>query len=131
MKANLKFSKNGISTQLAAMVTALLLLAPISAVLAQTVTSDPADGATGVPVTGPIIFTFSSAVDPTQTSASFFSQSPFGSYPVTTNWSSGNTVLTCTPTSPFPGNTTISWFVVVQSAPTPVFAQGSFSTGTN
>ena len=94
-----------------------------------TITSDPADGATGVSVTSPIVFTFSAAVDPNATTASFFSTSPFGAYPVTMTWSAGNTVLTCTPTSPFAANTTISWTVVVNVTPIPTFGQGTFSTG--
>ncbi len=131
MKANLKFSKNGLSTQLASTVTALLLLAPLPAAWAQTtITSNPADGASGVSVSAPVVFTFSSAVDPSQTMATFFSTTPFGNYPVASSWNSGDTVLTCTPTSPFPGNTTINWAVIVQSA-TPVIGQGTFSTGTN
>lgn len=108
----------------------LLLLGGLPHAWAQTITSDPADGATGVSVSAAVTFTFSSAVDPTQTTASFYSTSPPGAYPVNSSWSSGNTVLTCTPISPFPANATISWAVIVNVSPMPVFATGSFSTGT-
>ena len=129
MSANLNrgFTFRPITHWLAA--GALLLLAALPGARAQTITSDPADGATGVSVSGPVTFTFSSAVDPTQTTASFYSTSPAGFYPVSPTWSAGNTVLTCTPSSPFPANATISWSVIVNVTPVPVFAMGSFSTG--
>jgi hypothetical protein len=129
MKANLKLSKFFLLMQLA-IVGAAPLLVPVRSAWAQTITSNPANGATGVSVSAPVVFTFSSAVDPTQTMVTFFSSSPPGSYPVTSAWSSGNTVLTCTPTPAFPGNATISWAVIDQSASPPIFASGSFSTGT-
>ena len=103
-----------------------LMLCAILPASAQTITSDPADGATGVSPSAPVTFTFSSAVDPSSVTATFLSMT--GSfYPVTSSWSAGNTVLTCTPTPPFPGNATITWFVVIPPA---TFSQGSFTTGT-
>ena len=108
--------------------TALLALCSLTSGFAQvTITSNPVDGATGVSVSAPVTFTFSAAVDPSSTTASFVSMNPPGSFPVTSTWSAGNTVLTCTPSSPFPANTTVSWFVLVPPA---TFAQGSFTTGT-
>jgi hypothetical protein len=48
-------------------------------------------------------------------------------------WSAGNTVLTCTPQSPFMANTTVTWTVDGESAggdPMIFPATGTFSTGT-
>jgi hypothetical protein len=110
--------------------SAFLLLAGLPAALAQGApTSDPPNGATGVSVSAPVVFTFSSSVDPSSTIISFYSTSPPGSYTVNTNWNTGDTVVTCTPSPPFPANATINWLVV--NTATAVFAQGSFSTGTN
>lgn len=130
MKANLNCGIQDRPVIRSLVLGALLLLAGLPGAWAQTITSDPADGATGVSVSGPITFTFSSAVDPTQTTATFYSMSPPGAYPVNSVWSAGNTVLTCTPISSFPANATINWSVVVTVSPMPVFALGSFSTGT-
>lgn len=111
-------------------VSALLLFAGLSTGWAQiTVTSNPQDGATGVSATAPVVFTFSAAVDPGSTMVTFLSTNPPGVFSVNTNWNGGNTVLTCTPISPFPANSSISWDLFNLSAN--VFASGSFSTGTN
>lgn len=114
-------------------ITAMLCLASSTA-RAQgttTVTSNPANGATGVPASTTIVFTFSAAMDTANTTASFYSISPFGSYPVLEAWNAANTVLTCTPQSPLPLNVTISWIVSGQdAAANPVDSQGSFTTGT-
>jgi hypothetical protein len=111
-------------------VPALLLLASLSTGWAQTtVTSNPKDGATSVSVSAPVVFTFSAAIDPASTIVTFFATNPPATYSVSTNWNSGNTVLTCTPISPFPANASISWDLFNLAAG--VFAQGSFSTGTN
>jgi hypothetical protein len=63
---------------------------------------------------------------------SFYTVSPPGFYPVSSAWNNANDVLTCTPTSPFPGNTSISWVVNGMDANNMlVIGQGSFTTGTN
>jgi hypothetical protein len=96
-----------------------------------TVTSDPANGASGVSVSAAVVFTFSAAMDTTTASATFYSTSPFGSYPVANSWNAANTVLTCTPLSPFPANVTISWVVSGQdTGGNLVVGQGPFTTGT-
>jgi hypothetical protein len=96
-----------------------------------TVTSNPANGASGVSVSANIVFTFSAAMDTASTTSTFISTTPFGSYPVTEVWSAGDTVLTCAPMSPFPVNVAISWFVAGQDAVGgQVFTQGNFTTGT-
>jgi len=113
-----------------ARVSALLFLASLLAGWAQTtVTSNPQNGARGVSVSAPVTFMFSASVDPAATVVTFFSTNPAGNYSVSTNWNGGNTVLTCTPISPFPANASIGWDLYNVAAS--VFAQGSFSTGTN
>ena len=95
-----------------------------------TVTSNPADGATGVSVSGPVVFTFSAAMNTSGSSAVFITP-PSGFYPVSSIWSAGNTVLTCTPLSPFPANTAITWNVFGTDAGGGfVTGTGSFTTGT-
>jgi hypothetical protein len=97
-----------------------------------TVSSDPANGATGVSPTAPVVFTFSGPLDTTTAVATFYSISPPGSFPTTLAWNSGNTQLTCTPTPAFPTGQNISWLVSGQdTGGLPVFAQGSFTTGTD
>ena len=116
---------------LAALASVLVFTNFYSLAQGTTVSSDPADGATGVSRSASIVFTFSAAMS-TSSQASFFSTSPFGSYPVNSVWSSGNTVLTCTPISAFPASTTISWVVAGQDASmNSVIAQGTFTTGTS
>ncbi len=76
----------------------LFLLTSFHAALAQpTVTVVPANGATGVSPSAPIVFTFSTAMntDPNFTFAVFYDTTGgFTQVPVTSVWSAGNTVLT-------------------------------------
>lgn len=96
-----------------------------------TVTSNPANGATGVSVSAPVVFTFSGAMDAPNTSVFLYSTTPAGSYPVSESWNSANTVLTCTPVSSLPANVTISWAINGQDAANNmVIGFGSFTTGT-
>jgi len=75
----------------------------------------PANGATGVPTTTTIVFTFSAAMNPGATSPLFYDDN-FTIFPTAKSWSTGNTVLTCTPGSPFPASMKITWVVTGQSA---------------
>jgi hypothetical protein len=90
----------------------------------------PVNGATGVSPATTIVFTFSVAMNPGATTATFFDDGA-NLYSVIPSWNPGNTVLTCTPVASFPANTKITWFVSGQSATgqqiggTPV---GSFTT---
>src|SRR5262249_2560906 len=69
----------------------------------------PADGATNIATISQVIFTFSTTMSSyTQV---YFTNSFGWLIPVTSSWSAGNTVLTCTPTPPFPTGTVIYWFV--------------------
>ncbi|MDB6111678.1 MAG: hypothetical protein JWR69_3428 [Pedosphaera sp.] len=75
------------------------------------VSTVPANFATGVSPSAAVVFTFSQAMDASLTSAQFFDSTTatfFGTTPV---WSAGNTVLTCTPVTPFTANKQITWFV--------------------
>ena len=97
------------------------------------VSSVPADGATGVPTTAVVVFTFNVAMDPDFTDATFIDpSSPFTPIVTTPSWSAGNTVLTCTPTPSFPANKMIFWTVSGQGAdgdPIEGTPFGSFTTG--
>ena len=92
---------------------ALLLLAFVlaSPQLSQaqlTVVPNPADGATGVSPTTPLVFTFSAPMDTSVTSAYLFDDG-FNFVPTIETWSAGDTVLTETPIGMFPTNVTITW----------------------
>jgi len=78
------------------------------------VSVSPTNNASGVPTSTAVVFTFSEAMnpDPNYTEVTFLDISnPFTPPPVSSVWSAGNTVLTCTPLSPFPANKMIFWFV--------------------
>jgi hypothetical protein len=75
------------------------------------VSTVPANLTTGVSRSAAVVFTFSQAMNTGLTSAQFFDSTTatfFGTTPV---WSAGNTVLTCTPVTPFTANKQITWFV--------------------
>jgi hypothetical protein len=96
------------------------------------VSTVPANGATGVATTTTVVFTFSTAMDTTASDAIFYDSS-FNFYTTTPAWSAGDTVLTCTPVTPFPANTTISWVATGQDPvgnPIGGIPIGTFSTGT-
>jgi len=114
------------------LILVLALMMSSMGLLAQTttVTSNPADGATGVSPSASVVFTFSAAMN-TSSSSAFFTTPPTGFYLVTPVWSAGNTVLTCKPNSPFPDNTSIEWTVFGMDEGGGIVTQsGSFSTGT-
>lgn len=99
-----------------------------------TITSTvPANGATGVSTTTTVIFTFSTAMDPDFTEATFIDLSnPANPISTSASWSAGNTVLTCTPSPSFPANKTITWIVDGESAvgdPLGGLPFGTFTTG--
>jgi len=96
------------------------------------VSTVPASGATGVSTTAAVVFTFSQAMNPSETEAIFFNDSTFTEYTTTAAWSAGNTVLSCTPSPAFPGNAEILWDVGGQSAGGTALGgtiQGTFTTG--
>ncbi|MGO8931987.1 MAG: Ig-like domain-containing protein [Limisphaerales bacterium] len=76
-----------------------------------TVSSTPPNGATGVSTSAPVVFTFSGPVDTNQTTATFFSTSPYAELPVISAWNSSSNQLTCTPSRGFPASQMIVWSV--------------------
>src|SRR4051794_38029360 len=110
----------------------ILTLGGLSRLQAQPtiVSVSPVDGATGVSPSGPVVFTFSTAMGTNYTGAYFTNRA--GSFlPVAMSWSGGNKVLTCTPLLSFPGGTNIYWFVIgFDPAFTPLAGttSGSFTT---
>jgi hypothetical protein len=75
---------------------------------APVITSPPP--ANGTSPSGPIVFTFSEPMDTSATEVTFVLFSPpFDTLPTTSVWSSGDTVLTCTPTPVFPSNAQLVW----------------------
>ena len=79
-----------------------------------------------------VVFQFSAPMNPDATDAIFFDQT-FNPILTTPSWNIGTTVLTCTPVTGFPANTTITWFVSGEDRngnPLGGFPTGSFSTGT-
>lgn len=76
------------------------------------VSTVPPNMAAGVSGSTPVVFTFSEAMDPVVTAAQFMDASSSGQMLVTTAaWSAGNTVLTCTPVTPWPASHMIVWTV--------------------
>ncbi len=98
---------------------ACLLLSGWSTQAQPTITSTvPAFMATGVSPTAPIVITFSEAMN-TNTSVTTVDVMDATVYQVLTPslaWSSGNTVLTCSPAPSWPANHTIVWSVGGESA---------------
>ena len=73
------------------------------------VSTVPSNGGS-VSTNGPIVFTFSTGMDTNATDVTFLDSATFASYTTSNWWSSGDTVLTCTPTPAFPVNRTVQWF---------------------
>ncbi len=76
----------------------------------------PDRGAADVSPSAAVVFTFSEAMNPAATTAQFIDTTVGGFPAVTPVWSTGNTVLTCTPSPAFAGGHGITWFVNGQSA---------------
>src|SRR5665213_2010656 len=112
-----------------------LLLSLYRAVAQPTIVSTvPANGATGVSTTAAVVFTFSEAMNPTATTATFVNNTTFALLTTSPVWSAGNTVLTCTPSPAFPANTTILWVVSGQDTQGKSLSgtpEGTFTTGTS
>lgn len=96
------------------------------------VSTVPASGASGVPLTATLSITFSEAMNTTATVAYFFDLTVPELLPTSLSWSAGDTVLTCTPTGAWPGNRKVSWTVSNGQNPagTPLtgYAGGDFTT---
>ncbi len=115
-----------------AFASAINVLMPLQAQQGPTIVSVvPANGASGVAATTPVIFQFSAAVDTAGTAATFYDT--HGAMPSTVaSWNAAGTILTCTPNPAFPSPDTISWYVSGQDAAgNQVQGFGSFITGPN
>ena len=89
----------------------------------------PADGATGVSPGAAVVFNFNTAMDPTETFATFFDATASDDPPMISVWSAGNTVLTCTPSPNFANNHNIQWEVDGEDTQEDFLdATGSFTT---
>jgi hypothetical protein len=89
------------------------------------VSTVPANGATGVLPAAAVVFTFNTAMNPAATSVIFSDVTANNESPtMVLGWSSGNTVLTCTPSPQFANNHYIAWSVNGQDT------VGNFLTGT-
>jgi hypothetical protein len=97
-----------------------------------TVSSNPANGATGVSPTATVVFTFSGPVDTNLTAATFFSiASPLTPLPVTSIWNSSSNRLSCAPSPSFPASQMIIWGVEGEDPDGGgVSGSGYFTTGT-
>ena len=97
------------------------------------VSTVPANGASGVSPSAAVVFTFSEQMDTVLTFAQFFdASSPFTPLPVNSSWSANDTVLTCTPSPPFPSGKFIVWTVEGESLigdPLEGETSGFFTTG--
>jgi hypothetical protein len=93
----------------ALLVWAFLLQARLAA-QSVTVTADPYSGETGVAPDRKVVFGFDYNMDWTATQVSFFnSTDPFNDLLVNPVWTSGYTVLTCTPVPSWPAGAMIAW----------------------
>jgi hypothetical protein len=90
----------------------------------------PSNGATGVSTSAPVVFTFSTGMDTTATTATFIDLTTFGAPTVIQVWSAGNTVLTCMPSPAFGINHNIEWFVSGQDTLANPLNGGNPVTGT-
>lgn len=124
---------------LARFVACAVLLLSVAGVPAQPVlvSSVPPNMATGVSPTASVVFTFSEAMNPAVTMASFMDTSnPMQPIATLPNWSGGNKVLTCTPVVQWVGSHMIFWTLTGASTggmpldPTNgLFTAGAASTG--
>ncbi len=128
---NVQCSVRGIRS----IVLLVLILAGLAQVHAQpTITQTvPTTGTFGVSPSAPVVFTFSTPMNPTLTSAQFMSYASFppASLSATAAWSSDALTLTCTPSPAFPASTMIIWLVDGESAAGDALesAGGAFTTG--
>jgi methionine-rich copper-binding protein CopC len=96
------------------------------------ISSVPPTGARGVSLSATVIITFSEAMDTNMTTAYLVDSSTIQLLPASTSWSTGNTVLTCTPTAAFPASRTIWWTVMngqdLAGNPLGGYTGGTFTT---
>jgi methionine-rich copper-binding protein CopC len=91
----------------------------------------PANGASGVSPSAPVVFTFSAAMDTTLTTA-MFQDTNAATLTTASTWSADQKTLTCTPTPPFPSPDFIVWIVSGQDSsgnPLQGIPAGTFTVG--
>ena len=93
------------------------------------VSTDPASGANGVPISASLVVTFSEPMNTSLTVPYLFDGTTYQILPETSSWSAGNTVLTCTPTAALPAGRLILWTVMNGQNPSGI-PLGGFSGGT-
>jgi hypothetical protein len=130
LRSWIRFPKLDFLSPLSAMM--LLFAGAGGAAAAPTIVSTiPVNGATSVSPGAPVVFTFSTAMNPAATYVIFTDATAGESPSVIPVWSSGNTVLTCTPTPQFANNHNITWSVTGQDTMSNVLSgttAGSFTT---
>ncbi len=91
----------------------------------------PADGDSGVSPSAPVVFVFSTTMDPDATVAQFANAlDPSVSLPTVASWNDDQTELTCVPDPAFPAGSQITWTVTGHDpdGKTLTAASGSFGT---
>ena len=91
----------------------------------------PANGASGVSASAPVVFTFSAAMDTALTTV-MFDDTNAATLTTIPTWSADQKTLTCTPSPPFPSPDYIIWFVSGQDTsgnPLGGIPAGTFTVG--
>ena len=91
----------------------------------------PANGASGVSASAPVVFTFSAAMDTTLTTV-MFDNTNAATLTTIPTWSANQKTLTCTPSPPFPSPDFIVWIVSGQDTsgnPLQGLPEGTFTVG--
>ena len=95
------------------------------------VSTVPPNGANGVPLSATLVITFSEVMTNT-TTAYLVDSVTYAHLDISSLWSTGNTVLTCTPTAALPANRTILWTVMngqnLAGVPLSGYTGGTFTT---
>jgi methionine-rich copper-binding protein CopC len=101
------------TAELLAVVSVMSFLTQARAAGPTIVSVVPANGASGVAPSAPVVFTFSEAMDTTATVATFLDTN-LATLSTTATWSTDQKTLTCTPSPPFPSPDEIIWSVTGQ-----------------
>ncbi len=107
------FARASRSAGFLVLVIAMSFLAEGRAAGPTVVSVTPANGASGVSPSAPVVFTFSAAMNTTATAATFLDTN-FTTLAATQTWNTGKTILTCTPSPPFPSPDEIIWSLAGQ-----------------
>ncbi len=128
------FAGPGAAGCLVRVLVATLSLMTIGRMQAQPVivSTVPANGATGVPISTSLVITFSEAMNTSVTLCYLVDGVTYMTVPSSVSWSGGNAVLTCRPNAPLPYSQPILWTVMnglgVSGNPLTGQTGGSFTT---